>query len=67
MSALSRRLSKLEGGQRKQRLSPEAKCWLGLPLTSDEQARLDAGEGTDLDDIDASDLSPEVKQWLGLD
>lgn len=49
-------------------LTPAVKAWLGHPLTEAEQRTLDEGAGIDpaFDEYDASNLSAEMKQWLGV-
>lgn len=68
MKALHKRLDALEVTE-KPSLSPRARQWLGLPLSSEEEVQLaeDAGVETDWDAIDTSDWSAEIKSWFGVD
>ena len=65
MGALHKRLTALEAVKAPSGLSPQARQWLGLELTPEEQADLDRHVvEPDSDEVDWSDYSPEVRAWL---
>ncbi len=64
MSALKRRLATLEGRTRESTLSPWGKQWLGIPLSADEQMRIENESQPEFDG-DLSKFSKEVREWLG--
>ncbi|MBX7461780.1 hypothetical protein [Qipengyuania huizhouensis] len=63
MNGIKRRLSALEGVRREGSLSPWAKQWLGIQLTSEEKDRVD-NESPPVFDGDLSGFSKEVREWL---
>jgi hypothetical protein len=65
MSTLKRRLATLEGRTREDTLSPWGKQWLGIPLSADEQKRVENERQPEFDG-DLSKLSKEVREWLEL-
>lgn len=68
MKAMLRRLDALEV-TKKPVLSPRAKRWLGLSITADEEARLEAEPEPEIDwdAVDMSNWSQETKRWFGQD
>lgn len=64
MTALARRLDKLEVGQSV--LSPLVKQWLGWALTDAERTALDGAGSFDPGPIDACNWSQEARTWLGV-
>ena len=65
MGALHRRLDKLEATPLRSNLPPHLKEWLGIELTPSE--RLDLNRHSveaDFDEVDWSEISDEVRQWL---
>ena len=65
MSTLKRRLATLEGRNREGTLSPWGKRWLGIPLSADEQKRVENESQPEFKG-DLSKLSKEVREWLEL-
>ena len=63
---LGRRVNALEAGQHSE-LSPAVKQWLGWPLTDAEREALASQPPLDLDAIDTTGLSQEMKAWLGVE
>lgn len=66
MGRMLRRIELLESREvERAELSPHAKAWLGLELTPAERAEMERTVlDTDFDEIDLSDFSPEVREWL---
>lgn len=62
MRSLSRRVVMLERGMSGD-VAPAVKVWLGWPLSDAERARLDDPRP----EIEPTDLSEEIKEWLGID
>lgn len=66
MKAIDRRLAALERTAPLEALAPHLKQWLGIALTPEEQEEADHYViDWDWDEVDWSEYSPEVREWLG--
>ena len=68
MSRMEKRIEALEGRAEPTKLAPHLKAWLGIELTPAEQAEADRLLiDADFDDVDWSEFSEEVREWLQQD
>lgn len=66
MKALHKRIAALENTG-PANISPAVKLWLGWPVNDAELQAAHDEAGSEVENIDTSEWTTEVKAWLGLD